>query len=83
MKFKNLKNELELLLDDSKELGKLASLEALQDKLEEKKAKYTRKLKKGIGLSKRDSVEARLEDLQVMLKTVKSSIIDRDSDQTD
>ena len=80
MKFKNLKSEFERLVDSNQGAVKLSSLEALKDELEQKKAKYTRKLKKGIGLSKRDSVEARLEDLHVMLKKAKAALSGKDSD---
>jgi ribosomal protein L18E len=80
MKFKNLKSEFELLVETSQEAVELASLETLKDEIEEKKAKFTRKLKKGISLSRRDSVEVKLEDLQHMLKTIKTVIAEKTPD---
>lgn len=80
MKFKDLKKEFELLVDNDQEVIELESLEALRDGLEEKKAKFTRKLKKGINLSKRDSVEAKLEVVQGMLKTIKATISEKGLD---
>ena len=74
MKFKRLKSEFQLLVNCKENEIELASLERLRDGLEEKKAKYTRKLKKGISMEKRDSVEVKLEELQGMLKEIKTLI---------
>ena len=74
MKFKHLKSEFELLVNGDQEAVDPAALESLKEGLEEKKAKYTRKLKKGISMAKRDSVEAKLEELQGILKALKSAI---------
>lgn len=74
MKLKRLKREFERLLNGSEEAAEPTSLEILKLGLEEKKAKYTRKLKKGISMEKRDSVEQKLEDVSAMLKEIKQSI---------
>ncbi|PWQ99403.1 hypothetical protein [Leucothrix pacifica] len=77
MKFKHLKSEFERLVNGDEEIITLSDLEGLRDKLEEKKAKFIRKLKKGISLSKRDVVEVKLEELQEMLKQLKAIIANR------
>jgi len=77
MKFKHLKSEFERLVNGDGEIIALSDLEGLRDKLEEKKAKFIRKLKKGISLSKRDVVEVKLEELQEMLKQLKAIIANR------
>ena len=80
MKFKSLKSEFELLVNENVEAVELTSLERIKEGLEEKKAKYKRKLKKGISMEKRDSVEVKLVELQGMLKEIKTLIAKSSTD---
>lgn len=76
MKFKNLKENFEILMSDDSELES-ESLEALKNGLLEKKAKYTHKLRKGPGPMKRDRLEEKLKDSQDMLKKVKAMLAEQ------
>lgn len=71
MKFKNLKREFSLLVEGGQEVRGQERIDALLTELDDKKSKYTRKLKKGIHLSKRDSIEEKLEIVQSMLKVIR------------
>lgn len=59
-------------MDEAAQPVKQADLEKIKGKLLEKKAKYTHKLRKGIGLQKRDETEAKLEEVQSMIKALSS-----------
>ncbi|PID45533.1 MAG: hypothetical protein CSB47_08415 [Proteobacteria bacterium] len=72
MKFKKLKKEVALLADNDGTSVDPEVLVRLKGELSEKKAKFVRKLRKGIDLETREKVERRLEQVCEMIKVVKA-----------
>jgi len=72
MKFKKIKERFEALVDNAEDTVNPEALKELRELLNEKKAQYTHKLRKGIDPAKRDAVEVKLEVIQAHLKKIKT-----------